>query len=97
MPILSSEVKFEKKVMYPQGETIHEIIEDAKDKGLSYLAVTSDGQNSNQILSKVYHEEEDFPYLQKIYDSRDNELKFNIKIFEINYNEFELVTNSDLL
>ncbi len=94
-PILSSEVKFEKKVMYPQGETIHEIIEDAKDKGLSYLAVTSDGQNSNQILSKVYHEEEDFPYLQKIYDSRDNELKFNIKIFEINYNDFKLVSKLD--
>tara|TARA_B100000029_G_scaffold512112_1_gene607936 strand:+ start:71 stop:1621 length:1551 start_codon:yes stop_codon:yes gene_type:complete len=96
-PILSSEINFEKKIMYPQGETINEIIQDSKEKGLSYLAVTAAGQNSNQILSKVYHEEENYPYLQKIYDSKDDGLKFNIKIFEINYDEFELVSNSDLL
>jgi len=96
-PILSSEINFQKKVMSLQGETINEIIQDAKDKGLSYLAVTSAGQNDNQILSKVYHEEYNYPYLQKIYDSKDYGLKFNIKIFEINYNEFELVSNSDLL
>jgi hypothetical protein len=96
-PILSSEINFQKKVMSLQGETINEIIQDAKDKGLSYLTVTSAGQNDNQILSKVYHEEHNYPYLQKIYDSKDYGLKFNIKIFEINYNEFELVSNSDLL
>ena len=96
-PILSSEINFQKKVIRLQGEAINEIIQDAKDKGLSYLAVTSAGQNDNQILSKVYHEEHNYPYLQKIYDSKDYGLKFNIKIFEINYNEFELVSNSDLL
>ena len=69
-----------------QGETINEAIQDAKNKGLSYLAVTDD----NQILSKIYHEEYNYPYLKKIYDSKDYGFKFNIKIFEINYNEFEL-------
>ena len=96
-PILSSEVNFEKKVMYLQGETINEIIHDGKDKGLSYLAVTSASQNDNQILSKIYHEEYNYPYLQKIYDSKDYGFKFNIKIFEINYDEFELASNSVLL
>ena len=96
-PILSSEINFEKKVVYPQGETINEIIQDAKDKGLSYLAVTSASQNDNQILSKIYHEEHNYPYLQKIYDSKDYGFKFNIKIFEMNYDEFELASNSVLL
>ena len=90
-PILSSEINFQKKVIRLQGETINEIIQDAKNKGLSYLAVTSAGQNDNQILSKIYHEEYNYPYLKKIYDSKNYEFKFNIKIFEINYNEFELV------
>ena len=90
-PILSSEIYFQKKVIRLQGETINEIIQDAKDKGLSYLAVTSAGQNDNQILSKIYHEEYNYPYLKKIYDSKDYGFKFNVKIFEINYNEFELV------
>ena len=89
-PILSSEINFQKKVIRLQGETINEIIQDAKDKGLSYLAVTSAGQNDNQILSKIYHEEYNYPYLKKIYDSKNYGFKFNIKIFEINYNEFEL-------
>ena len=90
-PILSSEINFQKKVIRLQGETINEIIQDAKDKGLSYLAVTSAGQNDNQILSKIYHKEHNYPYLKKIYDSKNYGFKFNIKIFEINYNEFELV------
>ena len=89
-PILSSEINFQKKVMRLQGETINEVIQDAKDKGLSYLAVTSAGQNDNHILSKIYHEEHNYPYLKKIYDSKDYGFKFNVKIFEINYNEFEL-------
>ena len=89
-PILSSEINFQKKVIRLQGETINEIIQDAKNKGLSYLAVTSAGQNDNQILSKIYHEEYNYPYLKKIYDSKNYGFKFNIKIFEINYNEFEL-------
>jgi len=90
-PILSSEINFQKKVIRLQGEAINEIIQDAKDKGLSYLAVTNAGQNDNQILSKIYHEEHNYPYLKKIYDSKDYSFKFNVKIFEINYNEFELV------
>ena len=90
-PILSSEINFQKKVIRLQCETINEIIQDAKNKGLSYLAVTSAGQNDNQILSKIYHEEYNYPYLKKIYDSKDYSFKFNVKIFEINYNEFELV------
>jgi len=89
-PILSSEINFQKKVMKLQGETINEVIQDAKDKGLSYLAVTSAGQNDNHILSKIYHEEHNYPYLKKIYDSKDYGFKFNVKIFEMNYNEFEL-------
>ena len=96
-PILSSEINFQKKVIRLQGETINEIIQDAKDKGLSYLAVTSAGQNDNQILSEIYHEEYNYPYLKKIYDSKNYGFKFNIKIFEINYNEFELASNSVLL
>ena len=96
-PILSSEINFQKKVIGLQGETINEIIQDAKDKGLSYLAVTSAGQNDNQILSKIYHEEHNYPYLKKIFDSKDYGFKFNIKIFEMNYNEFELASNSVLL
>ena len=96
-PILSSEINFQKKVIRLQGETITEIIQDAKDKGLSYLAVTSPSQNDNQILSKIYHEEHNYPYLKKIFDSKDYGSKFNIKIFEMNYNEFELASNPVLL
>jgi hypothetical protein len=85
-PILSSEINFQSKVMRLQGETINEVIQDAKNKGLSYLAVTDD----NQILSKIYHQEHNYPYLKKIFDSNEHHIKFKIKIFEINFNELDI-------
>ena len=85
-PILSSEINFQSKVIRLQGETINEVIQDAKNKGLSYLAVT----DNQQILSKIYHQEHNYPYLKKIFDSNEHHIKFKIKIFEINFNELDI-------
>ena len=85
-PILSSEINFQSKVMRLQGETINEVIQDARNKELSYLAVT----DNQQILSKIYHQENNYSYLKKIFDSNEHHIKFKIKIFEINFNELDI-------
>ena len=85
-PTLSTEIDFKTEVVVIRGTTINEMITDAKNKELSYLAIT----DSNQILSKIYDEEHNYLYLEKIYDSKENNLKFNIKIFKIDFNKFEI-------
>lgn len=83
-PTLSTEIDFKTKVVVIRGTTIDDIMNDAKNKELTYLAIT----DSNQILSKIYDEEHDYLYLKKVFDSNEYNLKFNIKIFEINFNKF---------
>jgi len=83
-PTLSTEIDFKTEIVVIRGATINEMINDAKNKELSYLAIT----DSNQILSKIYDEEYDYLYLEKIYDSKEHNLKFNIKIFKIDFNKF---------
>ena len=85
-PILSSEINLQSKVITLQGETINEVIQDARNKELSYLAVT----DNQQILSKIYHQEYNYSYLKKIFDSNEHHIKFKIKIFEINFNELDI-------
>ena len=36
----------------------------------------------------VYDEPDNYPYLEKIFDSKEHDLKFNIKIFKINFLQF---------
>jgi hypothetical protein len=43
-----------------------------------------------KFLQEVYHNEKEFKYLDKIFDSKDLGFKHHLKLFKINYNEFDL-------
>ena len=73
--------------MLLQGKTIEEKIEDAKKHGLSYLVVTSN--TSDDVFLEVYNNEKKYEYLEKILDSRENEFRFEVKIFKIDFDRFE--------
>ena len=78
---------FKSKIVLLQGKTIEEKIEDAKKQGLSYLVVTSN--SSDDVFLEVYNNEKKYEYLEKILDSRENEFRFEVKIFKINFDRFE--------
>lgn len=86
-PILSKDIDFKSKIVLLQGKTIEEKIEDAKKHGLSYLVVTSN--TSDDVFLEVYNNEKKYEYLEKILDSRENEFRFEVKIFKINFDRFE--------
>ena len=86
-PILSKDIDFKSKIVLLQGKTIEEKIEDAKKQGLSYLVVTSN--SSDDVFLEVYNNEKKYEYLEKILDSRENEFRFEVKIFKINFDRFE--------
>ena len=86
-PILSKDIDFKSKIVLLQGKTIEEKIEDAKKQGLSYLVVTSN--SSDDVFLEVYNNEKKYEYLEKILDSGENEFRFEVKIFKINFDRFE--------
>ena len=44
-----------------------------------------------EFLQDVYYFEEKYPYLDKVYDSKDSGLKYHIKLFKINYEKYDLI------
>ena len=47
-----------------------------------------DKTNQN-ILNEIFSNEEKFPFLEKIYDSKENGYEYHVKLFKINYKIFE--------
>ena len=54
---------------------------------LSHLVI-DDNHNLPKFLQDVYHDEEKYEYLNKIFDSRDNGFNHHIKVYEINFEKF---------
>lgn len=90
IPFQNSFTNREFNVYRINGQSLDEIINDAKAKDLKYLAITEKTQYSNEIFYDIYIENHDHRFLKKIFDSTENFQKFRIKIFEIDYSSFEL-------
>ena len=87
-PILSQDINREQKVKRIDGDTIEELMNDAKIKDLKFFAVTE--KSNNEIILDVYHNEQKYNFLVKIFESEKTHEKFKIKIFEINYDKLNL-------
>jgi hypothetical protein len=76
--------------IYPDNyETFQEYISNNKEKGLEYVIVDK-GDWRSKFLDDVFQNEESYPYLHKIFDSKDNGYKnYHAKIFKINFEEFD--------
>ena len=61
--------------------------EKQKPVGLSHLII-DDKNNRPIFIQDVYNNEEKYPFLIKKFDSSDFNLKYNVKIFEIDYEKF---------
>ena len=77
------------------GESLEDIIINGEEYGLRFIISYEKSQSIYPFLGEIYHKEENYPYLAKVFDS--NEYRFNklkIKVFEINYNKFYEFINS---
>jgi hypothetical protein len=89
-PILRKELPPSIVSIYPDNyETFEEYISDNKKNGLEYVIVDK-GDWRSKFLVDVFKNEEKYPYLIKIFDSKDNGYKnYHAKIFKINFEEFD--------
>jgi 4-amino-4-deoxy-L-arabinose transferase-like glycosyltransferase len=78
------------QTIYMEGyNTLEEYIEQNSDEGLTYLVIDK-GDHRTFFLDDVFVNENQYPYLKKVFDSFDNGYKkYHVKIFKIDYDLFD--------
>jgi len=72
------------------GSNMDEFLKNGKDIGLTHVMVTSQSTSFFDYINELYDNDEQHAFLKKVFDTADfNYEKFQVKIFEINYTEFE--------
>lgn len=69
-------------------DSINELIQLSEKNEITHLVVDLQ-ENRNKLLIEIYNDEEQFPFLKKIFDSDDYDFNYKMKVFEINYKKFE--------
>jgi hypothetical protein len=81
--------KYEFREIGVYGESIEDLISNGEDLDLKYLISNSHDTFYYPFVDSVYHNEENFPYLVKIFDSEKHGYqKLKLKVFEIDYKKF---------
>lgn len=90
-PIQSNEYmkKITEQYRYNKTDSINAMIKLGKEKGLTHLVI-DDNQNRPQFVKDVLINENKFPYLIKEFDSLEHGYKYNLKIYKIDYEKFDL-------
>lgn len=94
-PILSTDVEQKGRVEIIQignkskneFSNMGDYFDFAKKQGLTHL-VLDDYNLGNDFLRNIFQNEEKYPFLNKIYDSKESGYEYHIKVFKINYELF---------
>ena len=65
--------------------SIKDFILDSKSKGLTHLVI--DKESKNKKLMEIFYNFEKYSFLEKVYDSKDENRKLGVKIFKINFDK----------
>ena len=69
--------------------SLEDFISEHKESGLSHLVI--DGSNTrSEFLNHVFIFEEEYSFLIKQFDSKNEGYVYDVKIFKIDYDKFEL-------
>ena len=79
--------------VFISGKSLNELVENGKEFDLKYIMVNKDGNHPFHIfLSDLYSNEENYPYMVKVFDSNDlGYKKFKVKVFEIDYEKYNKI------
>ena len=78
------------KRSYIYAESVENLLTIGDTKNLKYIISNENDVYFHTYVDEIYSNEEKYPYLTKIFDSTEQEMKFlKIKIFEIDYKKFK--------
>ena len=88
-PTLSSSVSTGPTFFATEGfGSLEEFIERYRDQGLTHLVVDN-SEKRHDFLHRVFLDEKSYPYLIKEFDSHENGFTYYVKLYRINYDEFD--------
>ena len=79
----------------PSTNSIIEYLEFTKEKNLTHI-ITNGVNAKPDILNSVFSNENDYPYLEKIFDSKEQGYHVHVKIFKVNYDMIETNAENEL-
>ena len=83
-------VEVETVIPYGNSNSIEEFIKENRYKGLKHLVI-DDNPTRPDFIKNILKDEEKFSYLEKIFDSKENDYKYDFRIFQIDFKEFDRI------
>ena len=85
---------YQKHPIFPLSnyEKIDDLLLNERDNGLTHIVADKSQNSKNQrqsFLIEIYENENNYEFLNKVYDSKDHGFRYHMKIFEINYELFD--------
>ena len=80
-----------KKFSSAEHEDIEDFIIKNHEEGLTHLIIYE--KNDNEYLDQIFANEEKFPYLERVFESKTRVETNSMKIFYINYTMFDKIIN----
>jgi hypothetical protein len=69
-------------------DSIDQAVKYFKENDVTHLVI-DENESELGIISNVFQHEKEFPFLEKVYDSSEHGYNYSLKIFQINYDEFD--------
>ncbi len=87
-PSTYSQMKFEQTIIPTTNyNSLNKYIVDFKDKNLTHI-ITDNQKEQQGFIVDIFENENNYPYLEKIYDSKTDGFSYHVKVFKINYELF---------
>ena len=71
-----------------EARSLNEFLNNARDENLEYLLV-DDNPNRPEFIKDIRENEHKYPFLEIVYDSKEDKFSYHVKIFKINYEKFD--------
>lgn len=79
-----------KQLISINSENFEDYFKHAKMNGLTHVIINEDNLKENKLFEDIFENEENFDYLNKVFDSTENGFSYKLKIFEIDYTKIDL-------
>ena len=77
-----------KRLSIKEHTSLENFIISGKEKGLTHLLI-DENHNIPDYIFHVFYNEEKYPYLKNIYDSKNFGYQYHVKLYKINYDEIK--------
>ena len=78
------------KTITVSGNTMEELITNGEKYNLKFIISNENSEGFQKFIDDVYFNEEKYPYLIKIFDSKENGYeRLSFKVFKIDYEKFQ--------